>query len=206
MRRLRRGPAALLAVALWTGGAAAAGTIQGSVHSGVEGVDAADAGPVVVFLERLGSPLEYPVPSEVPRIRQRHARFEPPFLAVPAGTRVEMPNDDVIFHNVFSYSTPNDFDLGTYPGGASRKVQMRYAGVVRIYCSIHESMNATIFIAPSPLFAVTSVGGSFAIENVPAGRYRLRAWAMRMPRAVTEIELAADDTLTVGLTLAAEEH
>jgi plastocyanin len=69
-------------------------------------------------------------------MHQREARFAPPFLAIAAGQSVAMENDDAIYHNVFSFSKSNDFDLGLYPAGESRTVTFRYAGVVRTYCSI----------------------------------------------------------------------
>ena len=139
-------------------------------------------------------------------IKQKDAAFTPAFLAIAAGETVVMPNDDVIFHNVFSYSTPNDFDLGLYPAGESRTVTFRHAGVVRTYCSIHESMSGTIFVAPSSYFAVAGTTGAFTLRDVPPGRYRLRTWNRRLPPAsqlvdigpgapvVTELVVAADDS------------
>jgi plastocyanin len=122
-------------------------------------------------------------------VRQRDARFSPPFLAVAAGARVSMPNDDDIYHNVFSFSAPNEFDLGLYAAGEARAVTLRHAGVVKIYCSIHESMSGTIFVAPSPWFAVAGADGRFAIGEVPGGRFRLRTWAERLPPVERLVEL-----------------
>ena len=46
------------------------------------------------------------------RIKQEGAVFDPHVLPVVAGTTVEWPNNDQIFHNVFSMSEAKDFDLG----------------------------------------------------------------------------------------------
>lgn len=198
----------LLLSVLLGAGTASAGTLRGEVRAPIEGIDAASIGPVVVFLEGRDAPIAVPERAagreRRERIRQQDARFEPDFLAVVAGTLVEMPNLDLIFHNVFSYSTPNDFDLGTYPGGSSRDVRLRYPGVVRVYCSIHESMNATIFVAPSPYFAVTRLGDTFEIPDVPEGHYRLRAWALRLPSATAEVDVRGEGLVTIGLTLGSE--
>jgi plastocyanin len=143
---------------------------------------------VVVYLEPLGGSVPA-APPERPVVRQRGARFDPGFLAIAAGQTIDMPNEDAIYHNVFSYSKPNDFDLGLYPSGQSRSVTFRHAGVVRTYCSIHESMNGTVFVAPTPLFAVPDEQGRFEIEGVPPGRYRLRTWCERLPATEREIEV-----------------
>ncbi len=185
---------------------ALAGGVKGRLSLDVEGATLDRTGPVVVYLEGVDAPLQTAPRTRTLEIRQKDATFTPGFLAIAAGETVVMPNDDIIFHNVFSYSTPNDFDLGMYPRGESRAKTFQYAGVVRLYCSIHESMNATIFVAPSSHFAVVGTGGSFAIRDVPPGKYRLRTWNRRLPPAsqlvevgpgepvVTEIVVAADDT------------
>jgi plastocyanin len=179
-----------LALALSLAAAAAsAGELRGHVSLGVPGVSLDDAGPLVVYLEGSVSQLKFELPKRPLEIHQKDASFAPPFLVIAAGETVVMPNDDVIFHNVFSYSTPNDFDLGLYPRGESRAKTFQYPGVVRIYCSIHESMNATIFVAPSIWHAVVGAKGEYAIRDVPPGRYRLRTWNRRLPPASQLVEI-----------------
>ncbi len=180
---------------------AAAGELRGRLRLALPGLRVAELGPIVVYLEG-GAPapaVGAPPPAE---IRQRNALFSPPFLAVARGWNVAMPNDDAIYHNVFSFSAPNDFDLGLYAGGESRSVAFRYAGVVRIFCSIHESMTGTLFVAPTPWFALADAEGRFSIGGVPEGRFRLHTWAERLPpterevrvgRGVTKVEVDLGD-------------
>ena len=179
----------------------ASGTLRGKLRLAVEGTRIADAGPVVAYLEPLDGAPPPAVPSGVPKVNQKDARFAPQFLAIAAGQSVAMPNDDAIYHNVFSYSTPNDFDLGLYPAGESRKVTFRHPGVVRTYCSIHESMNGTIFVAPTAYFAVVRPTGDFEIRNVAPGRYRLTTWCERLPAAVREIQVAPGKDAAVELVI-----
>ena len=168
---------------------ASAGELRGRVSLGVAGVSLDDAGPLVVYLEGSDAQLKFDLPKRPLEIHQKDASFAPAFLVIAAGETVVMPNDDVIFHNVFSYSTPNDFDLGLYPRGESRAKTFQYPGVVRIYCSIHESMNATIFVAPSIWHAVVGAKGDYAIRDVPPGKYRLRTWNRRLPPASQLVEI-----------------
>jgi plastocyanin len=192
----------VLLLALAPLGLARAGEVRGRVALGVEGASLESAGPLVVYLEGVDGTLAFTVPRRSLEIHQKDAAFAPPFLAIAAGETVVMPNEDVIFHNVFSYSTPNDFDLGLYPRGDSRSKTFQYPGVVRIYCSIHESMNATIFVAPSSYFAVASATGEFAIRDVPPGKYRLRTWNRRLPPASEIVEVGATAPALANLVLA----
>jgi plastocyanin len=173
--------------------------IDGQVRLDVPGAPVEAVGPIVVFLE----PLERAAPQRAPRgpveIKQENARFHPSFRAIVAGQTVEMPNFDGIYHNVFSYSRPNDFDLGTYPTGESRSITFEHPGIVKVYCSIHERMNATIFVAPSPWFAVAGAAGRYAIADVPAGRYVLRTWAERLPPTERTLDLAGGERRTVDV-------
>jgi hypothetical protein len=199
-RRPWLGAVAGLIAAAATARGAAAGDLQGRVVLDLPGVRLDDVGPIVVYLEPLdGAPRAAPPPPV--SLRQRDARFSPPFLAVARGQTVEMPNDDDIYHNVFSFSAPNGFDLGLYPAGESRSVTFREPGVVRIYCSIHESMNGTIFVAPTPWLAVADPEGRFAIRGAPSGRVRVRTWAEKLPASERGLSLG-DGATRLDLPLA----
>jgi len=195
---------ATLLLALAPLASASAGELSGRVALGIRGASLEGAGPVVVYLEGVDAPLDSIPRKRLLEIRQKSASFSPTFLAIAAGETVVMPNDDVIFHNVFSYSTPNDFDLGLYPRGESRAKTFQYPGVVRIYCSIHESMNATIFVSPSTYFAVAGPTGAFSIRDVPPGHYRLRTWNRRLPPASQLVDVGASPVVVAELVVAAE--
>ena len=69
------------------------------------------------------------------------------------------------------------------------------------YCSIHESMNATIFVAPGPHHALIRPDGRFEMKGVPTGRYRLSTWCERLPATQMEIVVEADSDLEVEVQL-----
>jgi plastocyanin len=107
---------------------------------------------------------------------QRSLRFSPQVLAVRVGTSVEFPNNDRVFHNVFSFHHGKVFDLGLYPVGASKVVQFDKPGVSRIFCNIHPNMAAYVYAVDSPYFAVSDESGAFTLRSVPPGGYTYRAW------------------------------
>jgi hypothetical protein len=107
---------------------------------------------------------------------QKGQRFLPRVLPVVQDTEVRFPNDDAVFHNVFSLSKPKPFDLGVYSQGATRSVTFPETGLVRVFCNIHPQMTASILILANPWFAVTDPGGLFVITDVPDGTWSFRAW------------------------------
>jgi plastocyanin len=166
------------------------GELRGRVVSALPDVALAQLAPVAVYLEPLESLRDARRARGAAVIRQRDAVFEPGFSIVSAGSEVEVLNDDRIFHNAFSFSPRNAFDLGVYPQGQSRKVALRFPGTVRVYCSIHESMSATILVVPTPYHAVADDAGRFHIPGVVPGRYRAHVWSLTLPEVTRELEIA----------------
>jgi plastocyanin len=121
---------------------------------------------------------------EEPRARldQRDEAFVPHVLAIVAGTTVDFPNNDVTYHNVFSLSKANTFDLGRYAVGKSRSVRFDRPGIVRVFCDIHSHMSAFILVFSHRYFAVTDEEGRFRLEDVPPGTYTVVAWNESLPQ------------------------
>ena len=115
---------------------------------------------------------------------QRNLTFSPHVLVVRAGTVVDFPNDDRVFHNVFSFRDGKRFDLGLYPVGVSRSLTFDQTGLSRIFCNIHANMAAYVMTVDSPYFGRSDRSGAFTIAGVPDGTYRYHAW---QPGAVTEL-------------------
>lgn len=133
-----------------------------------------DASGVVVFLEAPTTTAS-PLP-RAPAISQRGRRFDPAVVVVTAGSRVVFPNDDLVFHNVFSRSRGNAFDLGTYGKGTARERTFPAPGLVKVHCNIHPEMSAHVLVLATPFATVTAPDGLWCLPDVPDGTYTLRIW------------------------------
>lgn len=109
-------------------------------------------------------------------MHQRNMQFVPRVLVAPVGSTIDLPNNDRVFHNVFSYTNGKPFDLGLYPTGASKRITLDRPAVNRLYCNIHPHMAAYIVAVDSPYYTTSDRTGRFAIRDVPAGRYTYHAW------------------------------
>jgi plastocyanin len=146
---------------------------SGAVTASGEPKQTTEFDRTIVFLE--GGKLPVPAPVKAV-IEQRDTRFEPDMVVIPKGSIVRFPNFDPIFHNIFSLSVAQPFDLGYYPKSQSRSVVFNKTGIVQIYCHIHSQMYAGIVVTDSPYSARPDGDGSFSFAKVPAGHYRLMAW------------------------------
>jgi len=130
-----------------------------------------DYSGVVVSLQSVGDPAAA-VPEKHAVMLQKNKMFVPHILPVVAGTTIDFPNEDPIYHNAFSSYSGQIFDVGLYPPGTSRSVRFLRRGIVRVFCNIHPSMSAIILVLTTRYFAVTPHDGSFHLD-VPPGSYDL---------------------------------
>jgi plastocyanin len=125
-------------------------------------------------------------------IRQENKAFVPTSLVVHKGTRVTFPNMDPVYHNVFSSSPAQPFDLGSYRQGEKPgAVTLNKPGVVEVFCNMHSQMRAAVLVVPNGYFTKAAPDGSFRLDNVPLGSRRVVAWTQDASPAVNNVELTA---------------
>lgn len=150
----------------------------------------------VVYLEGA-----FPKPAAPPlaRVTQKDLTFVPALLPVQAGTKVEFPNLDDTYHNIFSFSPAKRFDLGRYRPDEKPvpSVVFDTPGLVTLRCDIHEHMRALILVLDTPHFVITEPDGSFRLKDLPAGRYTLKAWVNSKTTRERAVELRDDTKLRV---------
>jgi plastocyanin len=123
-----------------------------------------------------------PLAVETRRVAQKGAMFSPHVLPVVVGTTVEWPNNDEIYHNVFSMSDAKQFDLDLYKGNPpDKRVTFDKEGRVDVFCSIHANMHCIVLVLNNPYFAMADERCRYSITNVPPGTYKLKAWHERLP-------------------------
>ena len=119
-------------------------------------------------------------PSSLPtrQVTQKNLAFQPALLPVQVGTRVEFPNLDDTYHNIFSYSPAKRFDLGRYrPDERPIPSQLfDKPGLVTLRCDIHEHMRGLILVLETPYFVITDTSGNFRLSGISPGHYLAKAW------------------------------
>ena len=130
---------------------------------------------VVVYLE--GVPGNYAPGEQHVKLDQKFLQFTHRVLPVLKGTIVDFTNHDPVYHNVFSSSKMNKFDLGRKRKGEKSSVKVSRPEVpVKVYCEIHSDMKSNILVLENPFFTTARPGEKFKIEGIPPGTYKLVAW------------------------------
>jgi len=151
---------------------------QEALHAKIEltkgGHRLKNASQAVVWLTPLGVNVDQPQQTGTPQLVQKNKSFQPSVVVIPAGGKVEFPNHDPFFHNVFSLFEGKRFDLGLYESGSTRFVQFDKPGISFIFCNIHAEMSAVVIALTTPYYAVSDARGDITIPDVPPGRYQLQ--------------------------------
>lgn len=154
----------------------------------------------VVYLE--GAPQgSWTLPKEKVAISLRGFKYQPEFLVVSVGQSVHIGNADRLMHSPFSLSSTKIFEIARHAGGETHTVTFDRPGVVDVFCNIHETMQALIFVVPSTFYALPAPDGSFQLGGVPAGRYRLHGYSPEAEPISTPVDVRARERTVVKLQL-----
>jgi hypothetical protein len=137
----------------------------------------------------------------VQQILQTNFAFVPALLAVQVGAKVEFPNLDNTFHNIFSFSPSKRFDLGRYRPDEKPVPSQVFdkPGLVTLRCDIHEHMRGLILVLDTPHFVISDTDGQFSLTNLPPGHYTLKAWISSKTTLEVPVELRTNTTLHVNI-------
>jgi plastocyanin len=150
-------------------------------------VPGGDTSDLYVYVDDIRGP---PARGKSFEIKQENKQFIPRVAVVPVGTTISFPNLDPVFHNVFSNSARNSFDLGSYNAGdKARSAVFGAPGVVDIYCNMHQRMSAHVLVVPSKLYVRVHSDGTFRLDGVPAGARTLVAWSPSLKPSQQKVEV-----------------
>lgn len=80
-------------------------------------------------------------------IGQKNKAFTVANVEAKVGDDVVFVNDDGVFHNIFSLSEAQSFNLGAYGPGVSKKMKLEKPGKIEVECAIHPRMKMVIDVA-----------------------------------------------------------
>ncbi len=177
---------------------ASAGRIAGQISVTTKGKAKRDASGVVIYVVGF----KQDAAKTIPKMTQKDRQFVPRVLAITAGQKIDFPNLDSYFHNVFSLSKTRRFDLGQFKKGRSKVKTFPRKGIVEVYCNIHPKMSATILVLPNRAFAITDKAGKFRIDGVPPGEWKVFAYSRHaLKPARSKVKVTAGQTTPLRLAV-----
>lgn len=140
---------------------------------------------VIISLHPIGVKLKT-TPSEA-RITQKRKDFSPKVLPITVGSKVHFLNEDEFYHNVYSATPKERFNLGRRAPSVKTTEVIEKVGVIKLGCNIHDNMKAYILSFDTPYFVRVEENGTFIIENIKDGQYRIEVFHPLTKKLTEEI-------------------
>ncbi|MEP7027213.1 MAG: hypothetical protein ABI960_01335 [Candidatus Eisenbacteria bacterium] len=175
-------------------GCATTGSVQGKVT--VSDPRAGSSKDAVIVATPMNGP-DTPLGTGQAEIVMTGGQFTPRTLLVEPGTTVRFTNRDAVYHNAFSRSSGNRFDLGSVAPGQARGVRFTRPGLVEVYCELHPREVAHIVVAPRRTSTRPLDNGTYLLAGLAPGPYAVRAWHPLLGSQTRRIDLPPRGRLTV---------
>jgi len=148
-------------------------------------------------------------------VNQKGCRFRPWAQVVRPGPIIIRNSDPGVLHNInareligvekgrvvkktlFNFGQPD-------PGDIKDKIKPRRSAYIGINCEAHNFMFGFMLAPPHPYAVVVGEDGSFSMDNIPPGKYTLKAWHPRFGVKKTKITVAAKGTVDANFAFAAK--
>lgn len=149
---------------------------------------------------------KFDVPKDPAVIDQVDCMYTPRIQGALAGQQIAIKNSDGTLHNVHTYKGVESWFNQAQPKGAEAiSKDLEDPTIVKFKCDVHPWMTGFVVITDHPFFAVSGDDGSFTINKVPAGKYKVEAWHSQFGLKSTEVEIADGKTADISFSYDGKE-
>lgn len=160
-------------------------------------------GNTVVWIANAKSGKAMPIDKRA-ELSSDNCLLDPRVQAVVVGTTVSVINDDKVLHKlVFTkFGTHDTLTATPFFNSGQIVATERLAktpGIVEVTCVQHPWERGFIAVFDQPYFAVTEDNGSFRIDSLPPGSYKVMVWHEGLAKPTEQqVQVAAGGTATLA--------
>ena len=156
---------------------------------------------VLVRLENGSVKGKFDAPKTPAHIDQVDCMYSPRIQGVVAGQEIAIKNSDGTLHNVHTYKGTESWFNQAQPKGADAiSKELEDSGVIKFTCDVHPWMRGFVVVTDHPFFTVSGADGSFTIDKVPAGKYKVEAWHPYYGLKTAEVDVADGKTVETSFS------
>ncbi len=137
----------------------------------------------VVYLKKVKSGKAFSADLDNPEINQKKCGFIPFLSVMKNKDKLLVRNSDPVLHNIHTYeiigkAKKTVFNISQPPElkTINKTVKLKRGTSMKLECDAHDFMHGFVFVAKNPYYSVVKEDGSYSIDNVPPGKYKIIAW------------------------------
>jgi hypothetical protein len=164
----------------------------------------------VVYLEKVKQGKPFPAEVGDATIDQKGCKFSPFLQVMRNQANLAAVSQDPILHNIHTYELIRGDAKGPKktlfnisqpdPSTINNKIKMRRGPAMKVECDAHDFMHGFVFVAKNPYYAMVQEDGTFSIDNVPPGKYTIKAWHGMLKNQKAKVEVKAGTAATIDFT------
>lgn len=162
---------------------------------------------VVVYLEKVKEGKDWPAEIGKALVNQEKCAFHPFVQVMSNGATLPVQNSDPVLHNIHTYEIMDRakrtvFNVSQPPEVKviNKKVELKRGVAMKLECDAHDFMHGFVFVARNPYYAVVRADGTFEIDNIPPGDYKISAWHGALGEQKGKVKVSAGGKATVDFT------
>jgi hypothetical protein len=154
-------------------------------------------GDVVVYLDKVKEGKDFEADAAGGNLDQKGCEFSPFLQVMKNDGKLEVKNSDPVLHNIHTYEIMGRAKKTVFnisqpdPNTIHKSVKLKRGDAMKIECDAHDFMHGFVFVAKNPYYAIVGADGSYSIDNIPAGKYTVKAWHGKLKEQKTKVDVAA---------------
>lgn len=161
-------------------------------------------GDAVVWITGIRSGKAFPLQRRF-ELTNDNCTLDPYVQVISTNSTLNVSNDDRTLHTNRFIDVGTGHIAGIAPFNDDGEVvpvdELKEPAEIEVVCEQHPWTHAWVAVLDHPYYAQTSASGAFTIDDVPPGRYRIRAWHPLLGFADDSVTVTAGQQATVAFRI-----
>ncbi len=165
---------------------------------------------VVVYLEKVKQGKAFNDSQATGAVNQEGCAFDPFIQIMHNDNSFVATNSDAVSHNIHTYeilgrAKKTVFNISQPDKGeVTKTIKLKRGTAMKVECDQHDFMHGFVFVAKNPYYAMVAEDGTYSIDGVPAGEYKIKAWHGTLKEQKGSVEVTAGGSASVDFEFKAK--
>jgi len=162
---------------------------------------------VVVYLDKVKKGKDFVAEEANIGLDQKGCEFSPYISVMHNKAKLSATNSDPVLHNLHTYEiigrakkTVLNVSQPDQGNTYTSSIKLKRGVAMKVECDAHDFMHGFVFVAKNPYYAMVDANGNYKIENIPAGKYKIKAFHGALKNQKGKVTVSKGANATVDFT------